>query len=256
MSRTIIRLFTLAIVTVTLSGCVVVEDGTVGVSKSFGKINDKVLSPGIYPHVPVIREIEVWNTKTQRRALRLDMPSSEGLIVRLEASLLFRPVNVVELRTTVGVDFLRTVVDTTLRDTFREMLGKVRVEEVYKNPERLATAAMESMVGKMKERGIIVEDLLVTDLVLPVTFKEAIERKLNAEQKALEKEFELRQAKKDAEIAIAKAEGQARATEILSANLSAKYLQYLWIETLNENPNVIYVATESNMPLFRSVGSR
>ncbi len=37
---------------------------------------------------------------------------------------------------------------------------------------------------------------------------------------------------------------------------SASYLQYLWIKTLNENPNVIYVASEANMPIFKSVGAK
>jgi 1-acyl-sn-glycerol-3-phosphate acyltransferase len=37
------------------------------------------------------------------------------------------------------------------------------------------------------------------------------------------------------------------------STLSEAYLHYLWIETLNENPNVIYVASEANMPIFKSV---
>jgi hypothetical protein len=36
------------------------------------------------------------------------------------------------------------------------------------------------------------------------------------------------------------------------STLSDSYLQYLWIKTLNENPNVIYVATEANLPLFKN----
>ncbi len=28
------------------------------------------------------------------------------------------------------------------------------------------------------------------------------------------------------------------------------------IKTLNENPNVIYVASEANMPIFKSVGRK
>ncbi len=38
--------------------------------------------------------------------------------------------------------------------------------------------------------------------------------------------------------------------------LSESYLHYLWIETLNENPNVIYVASEANMPIFKSVDGK
>ena len=84
----------------------------------------------------------------------------------------------------------------------------------------------------------------------------SIEAKLTAEQKVQQKSFELDQARKDAEIEIARAEGAAKAQEIVRSTLSDSYLQYLWIKTLNENPNVIYVATEANMPIFRTTTGR
>ena len=87
---------------------------------------------------------------------------------------------------------------------------------------------------------------------LPQRFRESIEAKLTAEQKVQQKQFELQQARKEAEIEIARAEGAGQAQEIVRSTLSDSYLQYLWIKTLNENPNVIYVATEANMPIFRT----
>ena len=53
-----------------------------------------------------------------------------------------------------------------------------------------------------------------------------------------------------------RAEGAARAQKIVRSTLSDSYLEYLWIKTLNENPNVIYVASEANMPIFKSVGGK
>ena len=49
------------------------------------------------------------------------------------------------------------------------------------------------------------------------------------------------------------AQGIRDAQSIIDQSLTAQYLQYLWINTLNQNPNVIYVATEANMPMFRAV---
>jgi hypothetical protein len=68
-----------------------------------------------------------------------------------------------------------------------------------------------------------------------------------------QKQFELEQAKKEAEIEVARARGAAEAQQIIRETLSNRYLQYLWIQTLNQNPNVIYVATEANMPIFKGV---
>jgi hypothetical protein len=52
---------------------------------------------------------------------------------------------------------------------------------------------------------------------------------------------------------VARARGAAQAQQIIRETLSDRYLQYLWIQTLNENPNVIYVASEANMPIFKGV---
>jgi regulator of protease activity HflC (stomatin/prohibitin superfamily) len=98
-----------------------------------------------------------------------------------------------------------------------------------------------------------VVDVLLRDVKLPQRFKESIEAKLTAEQRVQQKQFELEQARKDAEIEVARARGAAQAQEIIRETLSDRYLQYLWIQTLNENPNVIYVATEANMPIFKGV---
>lgn len=235
-----------------LVGCEVVEDGQQGVLKRFGKISDESLAPGLQLNVPLFREVEVWDVKTQRHSLRLDTPSNEGLIVRLEATVLFRPLDVVAIRKTVGPAYIQKIVDSMLRDTFREVVGKERVDAVYKNPDRLGALAKEALKNRLEGRGVLVEDLLVTDLELPPTLKDAIEQKLQSEQRALQKEFELQQAQKDAEIEVAKAKGVAQSQEIVRATLSPEYLQYLWISKLSENPNVIYVATEANMPIVRT----
>lgn len=245
----LIGIFALA----TLSGCVVVDDGTVGVSKSFGKISDDALGPGAYANIPVFREIEKWNIKTQRRTLVLPIPSGEGLIVKLQATVLYRPTAVVRLRKEVGRGFVETVLDSTVINTFREVIGQQRVEELITNQEKMTSLASKKLEESLGARGILVEDLMVTGLELPVKFKDAIERKLEQEQRALQKRFELDQAKKDAEIEVAAAKGTAEAQEIIRATLTSKYLQYLWIKTLNKNPNVIYVATEANMPVFRTM---
>lgn len=243
----------LAAAVATLSGCVVVEDGTVGVSKSFGRIAETALQPGPYMHIPVMREVEVWNIKTQRRSLILSIPSGEGLIIKLQATVLYRPTEVVRLRTEVGTDFVETVLDSTMINTFREVIGQQRVEELITNQEKMTGLAATKLERSLGERGILVEDLMLTGLELPEKFKDAIERKLEQEQRALQKRFELDQAEKDAEIEVAAARGTAKAQEIIRETLTAEYLQYMWIKTLNQNPNVIYVATEANMPVFRTM---
>ncbi|MGH7819943.1 MAG: SPFH domain-containing protein, partial [Candidatus Binatia bacterium] len=72
------------------SGCTVIEDGEVGVSKSFGRIDDKPVPQGVALVIPIARQIERWNVKLQERKERAAVPSSEGLIVGLDTSVLYR----------------------------------------------------------------------------------------------------------------------------------------------------------------------
>jgi regulator of protease activity HflC (stomatin/prohibitin superfamily) len=127
------------------------------------------------------------------------------------------------------------------------------VKNIYTEEGRkeIASKIKTFLVEKLEPQGIRVRDVLLRDVKLPNRFRESIEAKLTAEQQVQQKQFMLEQARKDAEIEVARAKGAAEAQEIVRSTLSDSYLQYLWIKTLSENPNVIYVATEANLPIFK-----
>jgi len=237
------------------SGCVVIEDGEVGVSKSFGSISDEPVGQGIVLQFPVVRTVETWNVKLQELKETAQVPSSEGLIVGLDTSLLFRviPERAPSLRKTVGWNYEDVLVVPYFRNAVRDVVSGYPVKNIYSETGRkeIAGKIKGFLTANLEERGIRVEDVLLRDVKLPAKFRESIEAKLTAEQQVQQKQFMLQQAEKDAEIEVARAEGAAKAQEIVRSTLSGSYLQYLWIKTLNENPNVIYVATEANLPLFK-----
>jgi regulator of protease activity HflC (stomatin/prohibitin superfamily) len=242
-----------------LVGCVIIEDGEVGVSKSFGSISDEPVGQGLKFQVPVALTYETWNVKLQEIKEAASVPSSEGLIVGLDASLLFRvvPGQAPQLRKEIGPSYVyvEKLIVPYFRNGLRDVVSGYPVKNIYSETGRqeIATKLATFLRENLTPRGIIVEDVLLRDVKLPQRFRESIEAKLTAEQKVQQKQFELEQARKDAEIEIARAEGAARAQEIVRSTLSNSYLHYLWIKTLNENPNVIYVATEDNMPIFKNV---
>lgn len=251
-----IQLFALCAVVLGTSACVVIEDGEVGVKKAFGAIADEPVGQGLSFQIPVARQIETWNVKLQEIKETAQVPSSEGLIVGLDSSLLFQvlPASAPTIRKTVGPDYIEKLVVPYFRNGLRDVVSGYEVKNIYAEEGRreIAQKLTDYLSEKLEPRGIRVVDTLLRDVKLPERFRESIEAKLTAEQKVQQKRFELEQARKDAEIEIARAEGAAKAQAIVQATLSPSYLNYLWIKTLNENPNVIYVATEANMPLFRT----
>jgi regulator of protease activity HflC (stomatin/prohibitin superfamily) len=247
-------------VLVASTGCVVIEDGEVGVSKSFGSISDDPVGPGVALQFPVVRTVTPWNIKLQEIKEKANVPSSEGLIVGLDTSLLYRVEGgkAPQLRKTVGNAYREDLVIPYLRNAVRDVVSGYEVKNIYSETGRKEIAAkiLGFLTSNLEPRGITVVDVLLRDVQLPQRFRESIEAKLTAEQRVQQKQFELDQARKDAEIEVARAKGAAQAQEIVRSTLSGSYLQYLWIKTLNENPNVIYVATEANLPIFKSVGSK
>ncbi len=239
-----------------ISGCVVIEDGEVGVSKSFGSISDDPVGPGIVIQIPVVRIVETWNTKLQELKETAQVPSSEGLIVGLDTSLLFQVLaeRAPQIRKTVGRNYGEILLVPYFRNAVRDVVSGYPVKNIYTEQGRKEIAAKIKvfMVEKLEPQGIQIRDVLLRDVKLPNRFRESIEAKLTAEQQVQQKQFMLQQARKDAEIEVARAKGAAQAQEIVRSTLSDSYLQYLWIKTLSENPNVIYVATEANLPLFKT----
>jgi regulator of protease activity HflC (stomatin/prohibitin superfamily) len=241
-----------------LAGCVVIEDGEVGVSKSFGSISDEPVMQGVALQFPVVRTVTPWNIKLQEIKETAQVPSSEGLIIGLDTSLLYRVIGekAPNIRKKVGRNYREILVIPYMRNAVRDVVSGYPVKEVYTETGRkeIASKIQASLEESLEPNGIQVVDVLLRDIKLPQRFRESIEAKLTAEQQVQQKFFMLEQAKKDAEIEVARARGAAQAQEIVRSTLSGSYLQYLWIKTLNENPNVIYVATEANLPIFRPIG--
>jgi regulator of protease activity HflC (stomatin/prohibitin superfamily) len=256
MNRTTPRLLIgILLVLLFTTGCVVIEDGEVGVSKSFGEIADEPVGQGVVIQVPVVRTVETWNVKLQELKETAQVPSSEGLIVGLDTSLMFqvRADQAPEIRKTIGWSYIDKLIVPYFRSALRDVVSGYTVKTVYAEQGRKEIAAKikAKLEEKLSPRGIEIVDVLLRDVKLPARFKESIEAKLTAEQRVQQKQFELEQAVKEAEIEVARARGAAEAQKIVRSTLSDSYLQYLWIKTLNENPNVIYVATEANLPLFK-----
>jgi regulator of protease activity HflC (stomatin/prohibitin superfamily) len=99
-------------------------------------------------------------------------------------------------------------------------------------------------------------EILVRDVTLPPTIKDAIERKLKQEQESLEYEFRLVTADKEAQKVRIEAQGKADANKILSASLTDKILQDKGIDAtleLAKSPNskvVVVGSGESGLPLI------
>lgn len=78
--------------------------------------------------------------------------------------------------------------------------------------------------------------------------------KAQNESATLMAEAKIKQETANAEAEIIRAKGVAEANRIISDSLKGNeaYLRYLWIDKLADNDNVIYVPTESGLPILEA----
>lgn len=242
-----------------LSGCglVGIEDGEGGVKANFGKISDKPLDTGWHFFVIGVTWIEKWNVKTQEIKEAANVPSSEGLISTLDISILYSVPKdkITFVRKTIGRDYKTTVLEPYIREAIRNVASGYEVKALYSDEGRnkIGKQMLAFLKEKLEPRGIIVQDILLRDVRLPQAFSDSIQQKLRTEQEALQKQFELQKAEKDAEIAVAKAKGVAKSNKIIAGSISDNYLRYLWIEGLHTSEKqIVYVPTEANLPIMEA----
>ena len=233
----------------------VVPAGYVGIVDFFGNVSPDYLKSGINLVNPLARVVNI-SVRTHEDMEVMPVPSKEGLTINLDLSILYRldSNKAVEIYKTVGPYYKDIVIIPQFRAAARGTTVAHEAKALYTSErEMLAQSIFDSLKSMVGDRGIILERVLLRGMTLPPTISQAIEQKLKAEQESERMKFILMRETQEAERKRVEAAGIRDSQTIINESLSSQYLHYLWINTLNQNPNVIYVATEANMPLFRAI---
>lgn len=243
-------------VVIMILGITVISDGFVGVKQTLGNYNDEELGTGVHVIIPLISTIEKVDTRKITISEMVEVPSKEGLIINLEMSVIYRikADRASDIKQTVQGEIEDTLLVPYIRNYIRDLASGYVASAFYSQETREVIAnALQDKLQDVLEENLIIEDVLLRKVSLPPRVTQAIEDKLDAEQKSQKKEFELISAKKDAEIEIERAKGIAQANTIIAESISEGYLHYRFIEGLNDgNTEVIYVPTEANLPILEA----
>jgi len=211
-----------------------------------------IIAPWNQVYIYNVKQQEVFESKMQ-------VLSSNGLEISLDISVLYQPKieDLGILHKTKGENYLNVIIIPQIRAVARSVVGRYTPEQLYSTKrDAIQNEIFEETKKVVEEQYVQLNAVLVRDVTLPITIREAIGRKLTQEQETLEYEFRLERAKQEAERQRIDAEGKAKANRILSASLTAKILQEKGIDAtrqISESPNskvIIIGGGESGMPLI------
>src|SRR6187200_1106501 len=124
--------------------------------------------------------------------------------------------------------------------------------------EQVAQQMVDQLKRALEPRGIIVENVLLRDIQLPDTLKQAIEAKQQAEQDAQRMEFVLQKERQEAERKRVEAQGIKDFQNIVSQGISDKLLEWKGIEATielskSQNAKIVVVGnSKTGLPLLFS----
>ena len=241
---------------------VTIDSGEAGVLfKTFGEgvvIDEPPMGEGFHLVAPW-NEVFIYEVRQQELFEKMKVLSSNGLEIQIDASAWYEPVydQLGNLHQSLGKGYLQRVIQPAIRSAARSVVGRYTPEQLYSSKRDAIQDEIYAETKKILEKQYVqLNEVLVRDVTLPNTIKEAIERKLRQEQESLEYEFRLVTAAKEAEKVIIEAKGKAESNRILSASLTDKILQDKGIDAtikLAESPNskvVIVGSGDSGLPLI------
>jgi regulator of protease activity HflC (stomatin/prohibitin superfamily) len=232
-----------------MASIVQIDAGHVGVQKLYGNVQSTVLYSGLHFINPLL-EVETIETRTQNYTMSgvhnegdkvgddaIRVLSADGLEVTIDLTVLYKvvPETAPTMLKDIGLDYKDKIVRPISRTKIRDNAVYYDAVSLYSTKrDEFQAHIYKAIEDEFKKRGLILENLLVRNITLPTSVKNAIESKINAEQDAQKMQFVLQKERQEADRKRVEAQGIADYQHIISESLTEKQLQYEQIKAMKE----------------------
>jgi regulator of protease activity HflC (stomatin/prohibitin superfamily) len=225
-----------------------VPSGFAGVRVSqIGGTRPGTLYPGLHVVKPLVEEVVLYDTRDQvwtagdlkAKTAPLGTQSKEGLTLGLAVSVRYRlePKELQHMHASLPADLSGEIVSPVVASAFRQVVPNYMVREVFATRrEEVRQRAAQAIVATLAPDGIVVKDVMLSDVVLPAEYAKGLEALLLRQQQSermvydveiKQKEVKTAELEADADkarqVRAAEAAGQVR---VLQAKAEADAMQY------------------------------
>ncbi len=259
----------LIVIGVLTASVVQIDAGSIGIKKLFGQVQSDILYSGLHFINPLMDVTQV-DTRTQNYTMSgvhnegdkvgddaIRVLSADGLEVTIDLTVLYRlvPADAPRLLRETGLDYKDKIVRPIARTKIRDNAVYYDAVSLYSSRrDEFQVRIYKSIEDEFRKRGLLLENLLVRNITLPTSVKNAIEAKINAEQEAQKMQFVLQKERQEADRKRVEAQGIADYQKIISESLTDKQLQYEQIKTMKElaqsTNSKIIIMGKGNSPMI------
>jgi regulator of protease activity HflC (stomatin/prohibitin superfamily) len=249
-------IFTLSLILLILNSCAIIRPGEVAVRQSFGKLKPIKKTQGLVLLETITTRLVKIPTRTINRDVFLNLPSKEGLNVAAEISILYHVDRnkALDIINEVGINFERVLILSTFRSASADVCAKFFAKDMHSGKRsEIEKEIRLQMSNILKDRGFVIESVLLKSIKLPSGLYSAIENKLQAEQQAQQMEFILQRERKEAERKRIEAAGIRDAQNIIKEGITKGNIEWRSLEVLQElgsSPNAKIIITDGKTPVL------
>jgi regulator of protease activity HflC (stomatin/prohibitin superfamily) len=233
----------LVVILVLFSMGYTIETGHVGVTRTLGNVNLEEITPGFHLKLPLVTQVREFSAKenafdlenlTPKAADNLSLRQLDVTVFYSVASAKIAEVTVKyatsEARGNDGVWIPGYgVVSREARGVTYEAVASVDSLELHKQRENLQAeiqAGLQKRLDAKDPGAFAIQRVVVRALNTDPSIEQSIQFAVQNQKKLEAKKIEVEIAAREAEIEVARAQGIAKANQIINASLTAEYLQH------------------------------
>jgi prohibitin 2 len=240
------------ILVVVLSASVkIVDAGHRGVLLNFGAVDTSAsLNEGIHFVVPFRDNVIQTEVRTQKTVENAASASRDLQDVSTQVAVNYHinPESAQLLYQQLGYDYANRVIAPAIQESVKQVTARFNAENLITNRETVKSEIEQQIKQRLAAYNIAVEALSITEFQFSEQFRRAVEAKVEAEQRALQANNDLRRIEIEAQQAEARAVGEQQANiaraegvrqaAVLQAQGEAEAIQIVEAQ-LRENPRYL-----------------
>ena len=277
--RAVVAALVVLAVVVGFTSCGTIESGNVGIRTTLGKVSPEEIEPGIYLGIPGISRVQEFSAKEIGLDLNdLTPKARDNLSLRdLDVTVYYR-VNagaVADLYVKYAGQHMRDegsrvllpaygLLQRVARNAIYEQASHIDSLVMHTQREELALAVRKSLQAELdgNDKGVFaVTRVVIRSLTTDPVIEKAIQESVAAQKQLETTKQRIAIAEAEAQVEVKKAEGIARANQIINQSLTREYLQHesnLALQKFADKGGTTTVVIPANMqtaPLI-SIGNK
>ncbi len=226
---------------ISTSAVQIVDAGHRGVLLHWNAVDTSVLplDEGLHFVTPFADSVVNMEVRTLKYVKATSSASKDLQTVSTAVTVNYHPSpdSVHNLYKEVGLDYENRIIQPAIEEVVKQVTANYNAEELITKRPLVKSDIEQEISERLSDFNIVTEVVSITDFQFSALFAQAIESKVEAEQKALKAENDLRRIQVEAQQHEAQAQGIAKAN-IAEATGEAEAIQII-NEALAQNPNYL-----------------